>query len=104
MKLPAGAGQGVGFAIAIGAGALAIWWLLSKGGKVAGQAVDAVSNINAGTAYEGAGVVGTLGHATDAVSGGALSDLGSWIGTGLYDLFHNDDPTEVSLPPLSGGD
>lgn len=91
MKLPAGAGQGIGIAIAIGAGALAVWWLLSKGGKAASDAVKAVGSINEGTPYEGGGVVGTIGHATDAVSGGVLSNFGSWLGTEVFYPLFNDE-------------
>lgn len=42
------------------------------------------------TAYQGAGVVGTLGAATNAVSGGYLASFGSWLGITVYDLTHDD--------------
>jgi hypothetical protein len=56
-------------------------------GTGAKKAADAVANINEGTPYEGAGVVGTLGHAADAVSGGNLSKWGEWLGGKLDDWF-----------------
>lgn len=39
------------------------------------------------TAYEGAGVVGTIGAATNAVSGGVLASVGESIGATLFDWF-----------------
>lgn len=90
MKIPAGAGQGVGIAIAIGAGVLAVWWLANRGTKAAAAAVDSIKNVNQGTPYEGGGVVGTIGHATDAISGGFFSDLGSKIGLWWYDVVNDD--------------
>lgn len=44
----------------------------------AGQPVDA---------YKGAGIVGTVGAATNAVSGGVLASIGEWIGGKAFDLF-----------------
>lgn len=87
--------SGAGWAIAIGAVVIGIWWLgrQAKGAVVDGvkSTATAVSNINQGTPYEGAGVVGTLGHATDTISGGLFSSAGEWLGGKLYDLF-GDDP------------
>lgn len=40
------------------------------------------------TAYEGVPVLGTLGAATNALSGGYLADFGGWIGRKTYDLVH----------------
>ena len=40
------------------------------------------------TAYQGAGVVGTVAAATDNVSGGFFSSVGNWIGSKTYDLTH----------------
>lgn len=40
------------------------------------------------TAYEGAGVVGTLGAAANAASGGYLASFGQWLGNAAYDLTH----------------
>lgn len=97
------AGSGVGWAIAIGAVAVGIWWL----GRQAKEAVvdgvkttaTAVNNINQGTAYEGAGVIGTVGHGFDALSGGNLSSFGEWLGGKAYDLFNDDyDPNKPATP------
>jgi hypothetical protein len=40
------------------------------------------------TAYQGAGVLGTLGAATDAIFGGLLSQAGETIGGWAYDITH----------------
>jgi hypothetical protein len=39
-------------------------------------------------AYQGAGVIGTLGAATDQVFGGTLSRFGEWLGGKTYDWTH----------------
>jgi hypothetical protein len=49
------------------------------------------------TAYEGAGILGTLGAATNAVSGGTLASLGQAIGGAVADL------RDAIRPPLSVG-
>lgn len=45
--------------------------------------LDTIANFNKGTAYEGAGVVGSLGNATNMLLGGAPQSLGeslsAWI-------------------------
>lgn len=51
------------------------------------------------TAYQGAGVVGTVGAATNAVSGGWLSTFGDWLGGGLYDATHSDPMATPIAPP-----
>ena len=95
-------------ALAIGgtfaAGAFVLW---RYGGKVADVAGGALTGNNtltqtatnsAGervTAYENAGVFGTLGAATNAASGGALASFGEWLGGTAYDLTH-DDPTPAT--------
>ena len=83
-------------------------FLLWKGSKVAGDAINAATDVAAGivtgdnaltqnatdasgapvSAYQGAGIVGTVGAATNAASGGTLASIGSWIGITTYDLFH----------------
>lgn len=40
------------------------------------------------TAYQGAGIAGTLGAATNSVSGGALSSVGEYIGGKIFDWTH----------------
>lgn len=42
------------------------------------------------TAYQGVPVVGTLGAAANAASGGYLADFGGWLGRKTYDLTHSD--------------
>lgn len=55
------------------------------GGLVSGDNV-----ITRGTPYQGAGIVGTLGAAANAASGGVLERAGSAIGGFLFDLFNED--------------
>ena len=62
--------------IAIVGGVALIGYLARK--QVA-DAAEAVSNINEGTPFEGFGVVGTLGNATDNLSGGFFSRIGNAI-------------------------
>ena len=50
------------------------------------------------TAYQGAGIVGTAGAAANAASGGVLSSIGSWIGTHVYDLTHDDPMDRINTP------
>jgi hypothetical protein len=57
-------------------------------------------NGNTVTAYQGAGVAGTLGAAANSVSGGAFASIGEWIGGKLYDLTH---PTSSSGTNGAGG-
>ena len=45
-------------------------------------------------AYEGKGVLGTLGAAANTASGGALSSAGDAIGGWFYDLLHSDSSTD----------
>ena len=42
------------------------------------------------TAYEGKGVLGTLGAAANSASGGAFASIGESIGGWAYDLLHSD--------------
>jgi hypothetical protein len=53
--------------------------------------LDALSNFNKGTPYEGTGAIGALGNATNQALGGAPAAVGSSIGLGLYDIFHPDE-------------
>ena len=75
---------GVAFAVIGIAGAILLL------GKQAKQAVvdtaNAVKEVNKGTAYEGAGVVGTLGNVTNQASGGFFERIGSKIGGALADI------------------
>lgn len=110
-----------GYALAIGVAGLVIYLLWDKAAKAGAAAVDTVGGvvsgnnaITAGTVYQGGGVTGTLGAATDAASGGILSDFGTWLGGTVYDLTHatatsrsqltaenyrNTDPNFYEVPP-----
>jgi hypothetical protein len=43
------------------------------------------------SAYEGRGVLGTLGAATNSASGGTLASVGGYLGSKFYDLTHLDE-------------
>jgi hypothetical protein len=57
-------------------------------GFIGWQVYKKIRDFNKGTPYEGAGVIGTLGNATDKVLGGAPSAVGGAVGRALYDWFH----------------
>jgi hypothetical protein len=83
------------YAVLIGVGAVALVglaWLARKqiaaAASAAGGLVTGNNALTEGTAYEGAGVVGTLGAAANSASGGALGDFGSWLGGAVYDITH----------------
>ncbi len=71
-------------AIGIGAGVLAV------GGVLVWKFWDKLSNINKGTPYEGAGVVGTAGNAVNQALGGVPQSVGEAIGSGLFTLVNGD--------------
>lgn len=56
--------------------------------SVAGGVVSGNNALTQGTAYEGAGVLGTLGAAVNQASGGFFETTGSKIGGWVYDLLH----------------
>lgn len=62
------------------------------GGLVSGD-----NSITAGTPYQGAGIAGTLGAATNAASGGLLERFGSWLGGKAADLFQGDAEVASNL-------
>lgn len=83
-----------------------VWYLGRKtikeaagavGGLVSGNNAITQNQTNASgekvTAYEGSGVVGTLGAAANTVSGGTLASLGEKIGSGLFSIFGPKDTT-----------
>jgi hypothetical protein len=89
--------------IAIGGAAIgAVVFIVWYGKKQVAQAADLVGSVASGnnavtrnqvdasgekvTAYEGAGILGTLGAAFNSVSGGTLASLGSWLGGKTYDI------------------
>jgi hypothetical protein len=88
---------GTGWALAIGAGGLVVYLLWNK----VAAAGKAALNVNKGTPYAGAGVVGTLGNVTNQVSGGVLSSLGDWIGGKAYDWTHSAYDPNASTPDRS---
>ena len=73
-------------AAAGGAAVNAAGGLITGNNPITAGATDASGNPT--TAYQGAGVLGTVGAATNAASGGMLASIGSWIGTTAYDLTH----------------
>jgi hypothetical protein len=91
-------GGPIGVAIAVAGVLAALWFFGSAAKKAVADAAAAVGNVNEGTPYEGSGIIGTLGHATDAATGNALSDFGSWLGGKAYDLTH---PSPATPPFVS---
>ena len=69
--------------------------------SVGESAANAVNNVNAGTPYAGAGVVGTLGNATNALSGGVLEQIGNTIGGWLADVTTSSNPPQNSAQTLN---
>ncbi|HWH83457.1 MAG TPA: hypothetical protein VNU71_14595 [Burkholderiaceae bacterium] len=53
------------------------------------------------TAYQGAGVLGTVGAATNSVSGGVFASWGEDLGAWFYDATHTD-PMATSKPVNTG--
>ena len=101
-------------AILLGVGALAIWFVLRSVRSAAGAAVDtataavngvvgagvgiATGNnvVTAGTPYEGTGIFGTLGAATNDVLGGAPQSFGEYLGGKFADWFQSTDDASSS--------
>jgi len=54
-----------------------------------------------GTAYEGKGILGTVGAVVNSASGGSLAAIGEWLGGSIYDIVHirdaNTPPKENNL-------
>lgn len=94
-------GGPIGVAIAV----LGIAGVLIYFGRQAKQAVmagvKAVADVNKDTAYEGAGVVGTLGNVSNQVSGGFFERVGSSIGGAIYDATHPTPPQPSGYTPRS---
>jgi hypothetical protein len=85
-----------GYALLIGVGVVAFIGLTLFLKKQAAAAANAIANVNAGTPYEGSGVVGTLGNAVNQASGGTLQTLGESIGGWVYELFNPYDPNAAT--------
>lgn len=86
---------GIGLAIVAGA----VYWLgrqaIKGAAGVVGGVVSGDNALTQGTPYQGAGIPGTLGAATNAASGGLLGRFGGWLGRTVYDATHADyDPNE----------
>jgi hypothetical protein len=79
--------------LAIGGVILVIGFLIRRQAAVA---VEAIADINVGTPFEGAGVIGAVGNVTNVASGGILAQTGSAIGeffSGLFDTRTLDELT-----------
>lgn len=91
--------------VGLAAGAVALAYLASRSGaavtyaeNLAAGSVDLAGGLLTGNnaithgartdAYQGAGILGTLGAGFDRLSGGTLSRFGQWSGGMLYDLTH----------------
>lgn len=84
----------------------AVTGIASKAASTAGGVLTGNNALTAGTPYAGAGVAGTLGAGANAVSGGTLSDIGTWLGGKIYDLTHptsSGAPTGSSTSVTGGG-
>ena len=86
------------------AGGVVVWLLWDKltgtvkaAGETVGGAISGNNAITAGTVYQGGGVAGTLGAATNAASGGLFEKWGTWIGGTVYDLTHPDTTSRTQL-------
>jgi hypothetical protein len=87
-----------GYAIAIGVGGIVLYLLWNKLQKTAGEVASGVGGLASGNnaitksartdAYQGAGILGTLGAATDQILGGVPSQIGEALGGWTYDLLH----------------
>lgn len=92
MKIPALGGSGEGYAVLLGVGAVVFVGLFLFLKSQAKQAAAAIVDVNKGTAYEGAGVAGTVGNAANQLSGGALADAGTNLGGWLYEWLNPTPP------------
>jgi hypothetical protein len=77
------------------------WWVYSRVKGEAAAAAQAVANVNQGTPYEGAGIIGTLGNFTNQALGGVPQSVGQSLGGWLYDLTHDDVATTQATPAAS---
>jgi hypothetical protein len=108
MKIPAALKSIEGQYAVIGiVGVVVLYYVLKKvlplaGGLVSGNNAITQNQTDASgapvTAYQGAGVLGTLGAATNSASGGSFASIGEWIGGTLADLTGSYDPNS----PLTG--
>jgi hypothetical protein len=96
MKFPSPLPGAQSDAVLLGVAAVVFVGLVLFLKKQAGDALKAAADVNKGTAYEGAGVVGTLGNVTNQVSGGLLGNIGSWLGGAIFDATHSDPNLQTS--------
>lgn len=76
--------------------------LLTGNNALVKNATD--SNGKPVTAYQDKGVLGTLGAATNAVSGGYLATFGGWLGSTAYDLMHPSSGSTDTAGPVASYD
>lgn len=92
MKTPGLEAVKLGAVLLAAAGAAYLIWRTSQAGAgiLSGDNSLTRGATNAAgqpvTAYAGAGVIGTLGAAANAASGGYLATFGEWLGVKIYDL------------------
>ena len=93
-----------GYALAIGVAGVVIYLLWNKAAAAGKAAADTVGGVvsgnNAitdGTVYQGGGLAGTVGAATNAASGGVLEKFGTWLGGSIYDWTHPDTTSRTQL-------
>lgn len=96
--------QGAVALTVIGLGVFAVWKLggFGKGLLTGDNALTQNARDSDGNkigAYTGVPVVGTLGAAANAASGGYLATFGGWLGRSAYDLLHPEG--EPSTPQAS---
>ena len=93
-----------GLVVAVLAGGIVLWLgyealkaftnkaIAAAGGVVSGNNVITQNQTDFSgqptTAYQGKGILGTVGAAANSASGGIFASLGESIGSGLYDLLH----------------
>lgn len=65
--------------------------------QTAGDFATGSGALTANTPYQGDGILGSLGAATDKLFGGGLSAFGGWIGDKVYDATHGDSSPSLNL-------
>lgn len=97
-----------GWALVLGVGGLVVWLLHDKLKKDLGDAAKGAAGFVSGDnvvtqhqtnyagetvdAYQGKGVLGTLGGAANSASGGAFASFGEWISGTFFDPNAGYDP------------
>jgi hypothetical protein len=79
--------------------------LVTAGAAAVGGVVSGNNALTQGTDYQGTGVLGTLGAATNSASGGLFDWLGNKAGSGIYDLFNGSTtPAAATVVDATGGE